>query len=115
MQITPLTAAHAPVYRTLMLEAYAQAADAFTSTAEERAREPLTWWEQRLASPRLRDRRISLGCVVVPVAFYREVIAPHLGRSRSVVYVLPETRPLDTLFDGGAGPQRMAWVRTASH
>ena len=51
MQITPLTAAHAPVYRTLMLEAYAQAADAFTSTAEERAREPLTWWEQRLASP----------------------------------------------------------------
>lgn len=69
--------------------------------------------EQRLASPRLRDRRVSLGCVVVPVTFYRDVIAPHLGRSRSVVYVLPETRPLDTLFETTSA-QRKNWVRTAS-
>lgn len=54
--------------------------------------------EQRLASPRLADRRVSLGCVVVPVPFYENVIAPVLGRGRSVVYVLPETRPLQTLF-----------------
>ncbi|MEF7613887.1 L,D-transpeptidase [Aquincola sp. MAHUQ-54] len=53
---------------------------------------------QRLASPRLKDRRISLGCVVVPEPFYEAVIAPHLGRSRSVVYVLPESRPLDTVL-----------------
>jgi RimJ/RimL family protein N-acetyltransferase len=34
-----------------MLEAYAHAADAFTSTAQERAQEPLSWWEERIASP----------------------------------------------------------------
>ena len=30
---------------------YAQAADAFTSTAEERAKEPLSWWVKRIAHP----------------------------------------------------------------
>jgi ribosomal protein S18 acetylase RimI-like enzyme len=48
--VEPLTAAHAPAYRELMLEAYTLAADAFTSTAEERAAEPLAWWEKRIAS-----------------------------------------------------------------
>lgn len=66
--------------------------------------------EQRLASPRLADRRVSLGCVVVPVAFYESVIAPLLGRGRSVVYVLPETRPLHTLFTQAATPA----LRTAA-
>jgi RimJ/RimL family protein N-acetyltransferase len=49
MNIFTLTAADAPRYRELMLEAYAQAADAFTSTAEERAREPESWWVRRIA------------------------------------------------------------------
>ena len=49
---------------------------------------------QRLASPTIEDNRISLGCIVVPVAFYEKVIKPVLGKSRSVVYVLPETRSL---------------------
>lgn len=50
MRIVALTAVDAPQYRELMLEAYVQAADAFTSTAEERAREPLSWWVHRIAS-----------------------------------------------------------------
>lgn len=50
MRITVLTASDAPQYRELMLEAYVQAADAFTSTAEERANEPLSWWAHRIAS-----------------------------------------------------------------
>jgi GNAT superfamily N-acetyltransferase len=50
MRITALTASDAPQYRALMLEAYVQAADAFTSTAQERAVEPLSWWAQRIAS-----------------------------------------------------------------
>jgi hypothetical protein len=44
----------------------------------------------RLASADLRARRVSAGCVVVPVAFYLQVVAPVLGRGRGVVYVLPE-------------------------
>jgi GNAT superfamily N-acetyltransferase len=43
-----LTGADAAAYRALMLEAYEQAADAFTSTAEERALEPLSWWARRI-------------------------------------------------------------------
>ena len=50
------------------------------------------------------DRRASLGCVVVPAAFYDAVVGPTLGRERGVVYVLPETRPADELF----GKQRVA-------
>jgi L-amino acid N-acyltransferase YncA len=50
MRIAALTASDAPQYRELMLEAYVQAADAFTSTAEEREKEPLSWWANRIAS-----------------------------------------------------------------
>ena len=49
--------------------------------------------EQRLASGTPADNRVSLGCIVVPVAFYEQVVAPVLGRSRGVVYVLPERQP----------------------
>jgi ribosomal protein S18 acetylase RimI-like enzyme len=35
-----------------MLEAYAVAADAFTTTAEERALEPESWWVKRIADPK---------------------------------------------------------------
>lgn len=51
VHVRALTAADAPRYRELMLEAYVQAADAFTSTAEERLAEPLSWWIDRIAAP----------------------------------------------------------------
>lgn len=50
MRVAPLTAADAPAYRALMLQAYARDADAFTSTAQERAAEPAAWWAQRIAA-----------------------------------------------------------------
>lgn len=53
---------------------------------------------QRLATLSPDDNRASYGCVVVPVAFYENVVQPVLGHSRSVVYVLPETRPARELF-----------------
>lgn len=49
VHVAGLVPADAPAYRTLMLEAYTLAADAFTSTAEERQAEPLAWWERRIA------------------------------------------------------------------
>ena len=51
MQIRTLTASDAGRYRELMLEAYTLAPDAFTSTVEERAREPESWWIKRIADP----------------------------------------------------------------
>ncbi len=52
MHISTLGADDAPAYRALMLHAYAAVPDAFTSTAEERAALPDTWWVQRLADPK---------------------------------------------------------------
>lgn len=45
-----LLPADAPAYRALMLDAYAQHPDAFTSSAAERAALPLAWWAARLAT-----------------------------------------------------------------
>ncbi|MCV2362311.1 GNAT family N-acetyltransferase [Paucibacter sp. DJ1R-11] len=45
-----LTAADASAYRSLMLEAYEQAPDAFTTTAAERRAEPESWWIKRIGS-----------------------------------------------------------------
>ena len=53
---------------------------------------------ERLVSTTPDDNRITLGCIVVPVAFYEAVVEPLLGWQRGVVYVLPEARPVHTLF-----------------
>jgi hypothetical protein len=53
----------------------------------------------RLASATPDDNRISAGCVIVPVAFYESVVAPTLGGSGSVVYVLPELHPARGMFE----------------
>lgn len=45
---------------------------------------------QRMASSNAQDKRISAGCVVVPVAFYLRVIQPVLGHSKGMVYVTTE-------------------------
>src|SRR5262245_35327250 len=53
---------------------------------------------ERLQSSDPGERRISFGCIVVPVAFYQQVIAPSLGSRRGVVYVLPETASIASLL-----------------
>ena len=49
---------------------------------------------KRLAGGVASEQRVSLGCVVLPVAFYEQAIRPVLGRRAGVVYVLPEREPL---------------------
>src|SRR5258705_3349721 len=54
--IRRLAPVDAPAYRDLMLEAYGQHRDAFTSSVAERAALPMTWWERRLSpDPRSND------------------------------------------------------------
>ena len=55
---------------------------------------------ERLASADPAQRRISYGCINVPVAFFEQVIQPLLGRQRAVVYVLPEQKALRAVFAG---------------
>lgn len=52
----------------------------------------------RLKSSTPQERRVSLGCIVVPVSFYLEVVQPLLGSRRGVVYVLPETEAARDFF-----------------
>ena len=51
-----------------------------------------------MASINPLERRITFGCIVVPEAFYDDVIAPTLGSRRGVVYVLPEERRTPALL-----------------
>jgi ribosomal protein S18 acetylase RimI-like enzyme len=51
IHVTALSALDISRYRELMLHAYAAAPDAFTSTPEERAAEPESWWLKRIADP----------------------------------------------------------------
>ncbi len=54
--------------------------------------------EERLASATPEDNRITLGCVVVPVSFYENVVEPLIGRRYAVVYVLPESGEISGLL-----------------
>ena len=55
---------------------------------------------ERLASPSVHDNRISYGCINVPVQFWRSVVLPAFRDTPGVVYVLPEVRPLESVFIG---------------
>ncbi len=57
---------------------------------------------QRLATATPDDNRASLGCVVVPVAFYERVVRPWLGARRGAVYVLPDKRPVQAWWPSDA-------------
>jgi len=54
--------------------------------------------EHSLATRAVDDKRLSLGCVVVPEAFFDAVVLPTLGRSHGTVYVLPEDGPVEAMF-----------------
>lgn len=52
----------------------------------------------RLASPSPDDNRISYGCINVPAIFYDTIVAPAFAGTVGIVYILPETRPIETVF-----------------
>lgn len=76
--------------------------DAAVSLHRMRTADPVQRRAQRMASADVSDNRISWGCINAPAAFYDEVIRPHFRQGRGTIYVLPETRPLDTLFNAKA-------------
>lgn len=98
VHIRRLSAADAQDYRTLMLDAYTRFADAFTSTASERAALPISWWEERVAA--------GTGNSVVFGAFVGDALVGTVGvefetrdktRHKSLLigmFVLPEQRGL---------------------
>ncbi len=61
---------------------------------------------KRLSTPTVADNRISFGCVNIPASFYDRYVDPLFSRTSGVIYVLPETKSLATVFpfatEGGA-------------
>ena len=53
---------------------------------------------ERLASPLPSERRISFGCVNVPVNFFKTALHASFKKSDGMVYVLPETRSVNEIF-----------------
>lgn len=53
---------------------------------------------QRLRSPSADDNRITFGCINVDREFFDTIIRPTFKGTRSVVYVLPESRPMAEVF-----------------
>jgi hypothetical protein len=51
-----------------------------------------------LATADADNKRLSLGCVVVPETFFLAVVLPTLGHVRGTVYVLPEDVPVQAMF-----------------
>jgi len=73
--------------------------DAAVSMHRVRATNPKERRLQRLASPTVADNRISYGCINVPVAFYDSNLQPLFADRTAIVYVLPETRPAQQVFN----------------
>jgi hypothetical protein len=53
---------------------------------------------QRLASPTPLDNRISYGCINVPIKFYDKVVLPAFAGPNAIVYVLPDTKSVKSVF-----------------
>lgn len=53
---------------------------------------------ERLASSSPSERRISYGCINIPVKFYDNVVSPAFTGTDGIVYVLPETRSAREIF-----------------
>jgi len=53
---------------------------------------------QRLQSKVAAERRITYGCINVPVAFYEGVVRPTFSTTRGIVYILPESRAAQEQF-----------------
>ena len=63
---------------------------------------------ERLTSASLQDKRISYGCINVPAQFWRSVVLPAFRNTKGIVYVLPDSRPLDSVFTHLLRPKEKA-------
>jgi len=59
---------------------------------------------ERLATPTVEDNRISYGCINVPVAFYEAYVRPTVATRRAIVYVLPDVKPVQQVFNSYDAP-----------
>lgn len=52
----------------------------------------------RLATHTAADNRITYGCINVPTDFFDTIVRPMFSGTNGLVYILPDTRPLNEVF-----------------
>ena len=57
---------------------------------------------ERLASPNPAEHRISYGCINLPHEFFKNVAQPAFSQAGGIIYVMPETRPWQTIVAASA-------------
>ncbi|MEO5687160.1 MAG: hypothetical protein ABIR54_07335 [Burkholderiaceae bacterium] len=67
---------------------------------------------QRIASANPKVRRISWGCINIPIAFFDSYVSPVFGKRAGVTYVIPERKSFAEVFEQGG--DNTATVATAS-
>ncbi len=99
VEICKLGLSDAEDYRTLMFHGYEHCPQAFTSTVEDRAALPLSWWEERLgrssnpSSAVIGARRDGDLCGVVGISYYARQRVRHKAKLFGV-YVRESDRGL---------------------
>jgi hypothetical protein len=53
---------------------------------------------ERLETPTPDDNRVSFGCINVPKVFYEAIVSATVKGGKSVVYILPDSLPIDSVF-----------------
>jgi hypothetical protein len=54
---------------------------------------------ERIASADKHDKRISYGCINVPAEFFESRLRPIFSGARAIIYVLPEVKAIDAVFN----------------
>ena len=53
---------------------------------------------QRIVTTSALDKRITYGCINVPVVFYEKVVLKTINSAGGIVYILPETKRIEDVF-----------------
>ncbi len=69
---------------------------------------------QHLANPNPKARRISWGCINIPIPFFDAYISPVFGKRSGVTYVIPERKTFAQVFEQGASTQSVATLESAT-
>ncbi len=64
----------------------------------------------RIKSSAPEDHRISFGCINVPARFYETVVLKAFAGGSAIVYILPDTRPLEDVFPAFAATTQASAV-----
>jgi hypothetical protein len=69
---------------------------------------------ERMRSSNPADHRITYGCINVPPAFYDQVVRRNFRAKGGIVYVLPDSAPVQTVFKSyDVGERRISSAGTA--